>query len=112
MNRNDQKMPLFLTLLKESLSCSWLSYFYLAIVSKLQEHVCFGCRSVLLHFWERVIPDSHFDSDPKSLLFLTFGNESVVVETFSATMKWDTCSRVCRVGAGLQFYMGWKTTCK
>lgn len=59
----------------------------------------------------RVIPDSNFDSDPKSLLFLTFGNESVVVETFSATMKWDTCSRVCRVGAGLQFYMGWKTTC-
>lgn len=53
-----------------------------------------------------VIPESHFDSDPKRLLSLTFGNESVVVEPFSATMEWDTCSRVCRAGAGLQFCVG------
>lgn len=58
-----------------------------------------------------VIPESYFDSDPKSLLFLTFGNESVVVEPFSATMELDTCSRVCPVGAGLHFFVGWKTTC-
>lgn len=45
-------MPLFSTLLKESLCFSWLSYFYFEIVSKLQEHVGFGCRSVLLQFQE------------------------------------------------------------
>lgn len=34
-----------------------------------------------------VIPESHFYFDPKNLLFLTFGNELLVVVVLSATMK-------------------------